>query len=146
MKNIFKLMGIALIASSMALVSCSKDDDATINVTFGDESWSCSETMEYAGDFAIFKDADAKVATVQFTCLAAVGKYDINGTTAYVVYNADQQYNTFKDGGFIEITDFSLENKKISGDIQAELAIANTQDYKALTVSMKDAAFDILTK
>ena len=145
MKNIFKLMGIALIASSMALVSCSKDDDATINVTFGDESWSCSETMEYAGDFAIFKDADAKVATVQFACPLAPGKYNLS-ETAWVIYTADQVYNTFKDGGFVEITDFSLENKKLSGDIQAELAIANTQEYKTLTVSMKDAAFDILTK
>lgn len=63
MKNIFKLMGIALLASSMILVSCKKDEENNennnnneptvtngIKVTFGDANWTAADILgeEYA--------------------------------------------------------------------------------------------------
>lgn len=60
MKNIFKVMGVALLACSMIMVSCKKDEneDSTvaegINVTFDGQSWtaaesSCGYTAAYGG-------------------------------------------------------------------------------------------------
>lgn len=47
MKNIFKFMGIALMACSLTMVSCSKDEENEtvaegINVTFDGESWTAA--------------------------------------------------------------------------------------------------------
>lgn len=53
MKNIFKVMGVALLACSMIMVSCKKDDDKDggssiadgINVNFDGESWTASSNQ-----------------------------------------------------------------------------------------------------
>ena len=57
MKNIFKLMGIALLASSMIFVSCKKDEENNennnneptvtngITVTFGDANWTAADIL-----------------------------------------------------------------------------------------------------
>lgn len=82
MKNIFKLMGIALLASSMILVSCKKDEENNennnnnneptvtngIKVTFGDVNWTAADILgeEYASygllSIGAFKDYESSVA------------------------------------------------------------------------------------
>ncbi|MBP5545913.1 MAG: hypothetical protein J6X59_01335 [Bacteroidales bacterium] len=54
MKNIFKVMGVALLACSMIMVSCKKDDNgegsgdsqtASLNVTFGSANWNAASNI-----------------------------------------------------------------------------------------------------
>lgn len=55
MKNIFKFMGIALMACSLTMVSCSKDEEtesAGCKVTFGNTSWEPSVAQIYTANYA----------------------------------------------------------------------------------------------
>lgn len=149
MKNIFKLMGLALIAGSM-FVACSKDDENNdkIQVTFGGESWSCNEEMELDGqEFAIYKDADAKISTIVFACPLQVANTNLNPMTAYVMYTAaDGNYKKYRDG-YINITAINMENPRtISGEINTEIALEQGENYKPLNVTMNDADWDYITK
>jgi hypothetical protein len=106
MKNIFKVMGVALLACSMIMVSCKKDDDKNnnvaegVNVTFDGQNWTASSIQSvlysdygvidiYAaqtqGSMPIFDNAwgSTEVGTVSSTADAQGGLSDGHNWVEY---------------------------------------------------------------
>ena len=150
MKNIFKLMGLALIAGSM-FVACSKDDDdAAIKVTFDGDSWTTNANMKVVptngnnAEFSIYQNAEDRYASAKFSCPMAIGKHMFTNTDNWVVYwdgdddDADEYNNTSLDG-FIDLTNFDATNKKVSGNINA--TFIDGEDQLPFSVTMNDASF-----
>lgn len=152
MKNIFKLMGLALIAGSLAFVSCSKDEDEdnhAINVNFDGNKWGCEEVIEVEltpnGLTAnIYKNADADVASIQFGSGITAGNYSLQNSAYFVQYlDEGVLYNQYKNDGAINITDLNMDTKICSGNINAQVS-SDGNEYKDLTVTVKDATFELL--
>lgn len=148
MKNMFKMMGVALLAGAMLFTACKKDKEDTtpntptpaISVTFAGDSWSCDEVMDYAElsndrvKFDIYKDAQANVASVQFVCKAAEDTYGFANSDYYAVYfDGTNMYNTPAADGSIVITAIDIQGKTLSGTINAAF------DAKALAVTLTNA-------
>ena len=155
MKNIFKMMGVALLAGAMLFTACKKDEETTNNgnvtptpaiaVTFGGTSWSCDEVMDcenLSGDlvkFDIYKDAAAQVASVQFVCKAAVDTYGFANSDYYAVYfDGTSMYDTPAADGSIVVSAFDAQAKTISGTISAAFG------EKALAVTLTNAKWDLV--
>lgn len=133
MKNIFKFMGIALMACSFTMVACSKDDDkktdtpdvnidAAIAVTFDEQVWTSDVPMEYNADHSYFDvyEEGEDLATMQFACGLQKGAYGFAGTDYYVKYWAgDIEYDTPSNDGTIVITDIDVNAKTMTGVISA---------------------------
>lgn len=123
MKNIFKLMGLALMACSLTFVACSKDDEENnnpndnptvadgITVTFDGDSWTGSQNANryYAqygalqftaatsnGNYPMFDEAIYSAETGAITEAAAENGYLPEGSThSWVEYYAE---TTLQDG------------------------------------------------
>ncbi|MBP3762364.1 MAG: hypothetical protein J6I49_00615 [Bacteroidales bacterium] len=144
MKNIFKLMGIALIASSMAFVSCGSDDDETytINVQFGDKSWSSNDMSadieEDMINASIF-EGDANQASVTFKCPAKDGShlFATEGNYARYYENDDATAIVSNQTGFITIESIDVAAHTITGIVSSEMGELNSGEK--LTVTMTNA-------
>ena len=144
MKNIFKFMGVALLACSMIMVSCKKDDENDnnvaegINVTFNGNTWTgnvnnCKYYASYpalqfaaaetAESFPMFDEVIMTAETGNFNESATSGNFPQGSTHNYVEYY-DETYLTNNQGSYF-------------GDwwaLQATTNI-NSVDLTALTVS-----------
>ena len=150
MKNIFKVMGVALLACSMVMVSCKKDDDKDggssitegINVTFDGQNWTAAENDcgYYSGAGAIvlsgaqnegqyfpsFGEALYATATGSWTESTTDGSFAQDATHVYCEY-------------YEETALTNQAQTVIYGDwwaLQATTEITNI-DLTALTVSAK---------
>ncbi len=136
MKNMFKMMGVALLAGAMLFTACKKDEETTntnnttpapaIAVTFDGASWTSEEVMDYTAlenelvKFDIYKDAEADIASVQFVCKAAVDTYAFANSGYYAVYfDGVDMYNTPAADGSIVVSAIDAQAKTISGSISA---------------------------
>ena len=135
MKNMFKMMGVALLAGAMLFTACKKDEETTntnntpapaIAVTFDGASWTSEEVMDYTAlenelvKFDIYKDAEADIASVQFVCKAAVDTYAFANSGYYAVYfDGVDMYNTPPADGSIVVSAIDAQAKTISGSISA---------------------------
>lgn len=90
MKNIFKFMGIALMACSLTLVSCNKDDDnsstsdnGSISITFGGAQSTPIVDAHYLDITSEFDIPDGG-SIVLYSCIAAAGtETDEDGEELY---------------------------------------------------------------
>lgn len=153
MKNIFKLMGLALIAGSLAFVSCSKDDDeASIKVNFNnDEEWTSEKALvfetgkgENVYEIKIYKEEQAE-ASAKMSCPRATGMYKFTDDDNYwVVYwdEKDNPYNTANPAyeNYINISDVDLTNQTISGNAVAQF-IKELTTYD-LTIELNNAKWN----
>lgn len=135
MKNMFKMMGVALLAGAMLFTACKKDEETTntnntpapaIAVTFDGASWTSEEVMDYTAlenelvKFDIYKDAEAEVASVQFVCKAAADTYAFANSGYYAVYfDGVELYNNPAADGSIVVSAIDPQAKTISGSITA---------------------------
>lgn len=151
MKNMFKMMGVALLAGAMLFTACKKDETTTNNnaanntpvspiaVTFDGTSWSCNEVIDCTeistgAKFDIYKDANALMASVQFAADDAMGTYSFANSSYYAVYyDGTNMYNTPSADGSINITGFDVLNYTMSGTVTAAFA------EKGLSVILTDA-------
>lgn len=146
MKNIFKVMGVALLACSMVMVSCKKDDDKEssnipdgIKVTFNGTTWNgninnCASygtalqfsAAETEGDFPVYDEAikTTEVGTNHATANTTNGGLD-NQTYAWVEY---YQRTSLVDGNDNHYGDWW------GAEVNTEITAI---DLTALTVSAK---------
>ena len=145
MKNIFKLMGLALIAGSM-FVACSKDDDndaITVNYT-GDSEWTSNEMVAIeAGSnmtASIYEneEEDSRVVTLQ--CGTTVGQHSFDGSQNFAAYdNGDGRDIVSTQNGHITISDIDMEANSMTAEIESEMGSIGSN--KTLTVSIDDATW-----
>lgn len=146
MKNIFKLMGIALLASSMIFVSCKKDNTTDepiqtipdgVNVTFNGESWTAavSQCTHYTAQTAMQFSA-MKSDSEQFPAFDEVIYSDAVGTTTETTQEANMgQFTDDNTHGWVEYYKEGAlqdQNGHTFGDWWASEA---TTDIKALDLT-----------
>ncbi len=126
MKNMFKMMGVALLAGAMLFTACKKDEETTNTNNTDGASWTSEEVMDYTAlenelvKFDIYKDAEADIASVQFVCKAAVDTYAFANSGYYAVYfDGVDMYNTPAADGSIVVSAIDAQAKTISGSISA---------------------------
>lgn len=157
MKNIFKLMGLALIAGSLAFVSCSKDDDeASIKVNFNnDEEWTSEKALvceagtgENVYEIKIYKE-DLTQASAKMSCPRATGMYKFADNENYwVVYwdEKDNPYNTANPAyeNYINVSDVDLTNQTISGNAAAQFmkVVEGEPTTYDLTIELNNAKWN----
>lgn len=101
MKNIFKFMGIALMACSLTFVSCSNDDDDTTTP---------DNPQGNTASFVVTLDG----ATMQVTDFQAIDHTDEGYLTVYGYESADQNSRFVR--GFLESTVVSGATNESTGD------------------------------
>ena len=154
MKNTFKLMGIALLASAMVFTACKKDEEETtdstnvttpaIAVSFNGTAWTSDETMDYDGTNNYFEvyQTNADAPSIQFSCGMNVGVYALADTSNFVVYwdDNDEEYNTTSNDGTISITSIDPNAKTMTATIAATFILCET-NYP-LTVALTNAKWE----
>lgn len=149
MKNMFKMMGVALLAGAMLFTACNKDEKTetttptpAIAVTFDGTSWTSEEVMDYSelsGERVKVDvyQTNADVSSVQFVCKAAEDTYSFANSNYYAVYfDGTTLYNEPAADGSIVITGINIQNQTISGTINASF------DAKALAVTLTNAKWE----
>ena len=130
MKNIFKLMGVALLAGAMLFTACKEKEEEVvpaITVSFDGAEWTSDAVMDYvnATYFDVYKD-DAKLSTMQFACRFTVSTQPFAGTDdVWVKYwdDNDFEYNTPANDGTIVVTDVQPDARTISASINANMMV-----------------------
>ena len=146
MKNIFKLMGLALIAGSLAFVSCSKDDDETVmSVTYGETSWEAVDfSVVNAGatmTATLYGDKSEDFPAVTFVCGTTAQRYDLAAATNFVSYDADGKGDDVcLQEGHITINSFDATNHTMDANIEAKMQSGNN-----LTVTIENATWKVAT-
>lgn len=169
MKNMFKLMGIALIASALLLTSCKKDEEENvpenntpeattpaINVVFGSTTWTSDEVMdrvttatEGVYEFSLYKTGANEASMMVRTGIEKGSTYRFYGTNYGLVYwdgtgSSAVEYNTVSEDSQINITDVDATNLKLSAAIAAKLVLNN--DTTVLSVTLNNAKWADTTK
>lgn len=153
MKNMFKMMGVALLAGAMLFTACKKDEETTtttptpaISVTFDETTWTSDVAMDYMGYFDVYKTA-TEPAYMQFCCGMQVGTYGFADNQNYVKYwdANDVEYDTPANDGSINVTAFDMNGKTISATINASIAASAVADgvQHSLSATLTNAKFDI---
>jgi hypothetical protein len=95
MKNVFKFLGLALVAGTFLFVSCKKDDDNVSQVTFNGNSWNVkavsgkSYTHYNEIQAGFFSDSVARYPWVGLDAVTKVGTYTGTFDTATYGYGSD---------------------------------------------------------
>ena len=165
MKNIFKLMAVAMLASSMLFVSCNKDEEEennnnqnptpAVNVIFGGSTWTSNvplacEVNEGLALIKVYKTADTDEVIQMQTGTETNVTYNFYGNDYFIVYWDDTEdgtieYNTCSEDSHVLISSISIDNKTIS-------AVAATTVYteddtelengKTLSVTLNNATWE----
>ena len=150
MKNIFKLMGIALLAGTMFVACSDDDDDNAVTVNFNGTSWSTDETLSVTPkgynmiEVSVYHNDDEALRIV---CGASEETYTMSDDPDYLIYFWDENgvpYEQFKPESMIEITDLDFDQLTgtVSADLNAEVS-PNGNDYYPLTAKVRDANFAV---
>ena len=150
MKNIFKLMGIALLAGTMFVACSDDDDDNAITVNFNGTSWSTDETMSVIPMGTDMIEVDIyhnDEEALEIRCGASEETYTMSDDPDYYIYFWDESgvpYEQFKPESMIEITDLDFDQLTgtVSADLNAEVS-HNGNDYYTLTAKVRDANFTV---
>lgn len=131
MKNIFKLMGVALLAGAMLFTACKEEEEEeatpAITVSFDGAEWTSDAVMDYvnATYFDVYKDG-AELSSMQFACRMTAGTQPFAGTDdVWVKYwdDNDVEYNTPANDGTIVVTDVQPDARTISASINANMML-----------------------
>lgn len=153
MKNMFKMMGVALLAGAMLFTACKKDKEETtpattttpsVSVTFNGTTWTSEVAMDYNSVhnfYEIYKTID-EPAYVQFRCERTQGLHGLGEANAYVTCwdENDVEYNNPNTDGSINITAIDIAGKTMSATINATFVKDGT-DY-ILAASLNNAKWD----
>lgn len=155
MKNIFKMMGIALLASSMLFVACNKDENTDennnnnneptvtngIKVTFGDVNWTAADILgeEYASygllSIGAFKDYESSVAPFVQGYLPNAVRSATHGQGDYYYffyYENDNDVTIDDDGSLSGTAGAELPNWQPRAGFQENVTAL---DMNAMTIS-----------
>ena len=152
MKNMFKMMGVALLAGAMLFTACKKDKEETtptpetvVNnavLTFDGAAWfTTTKAMvmeagqEGTKEFKIFKEGST-LADAKFSTVLAKGTYGFgdNANVWAVCWIGDDEYIERSNNGAIAITELDLEGKTMSGTVSAEVKTAAEAEYHTLGI------------
>ncbi len=165
MKNMFKMMGVALLAGAMLFTACKKDEEDTtptntnngtttthaISISYNGNTWN-ADTI-YAEINGGLVNASIYVGTddeplFTFKCPAEVGVYGFAGTDWYARYYAmasdDDPTAVSTQTGSINIRSISDNHDKISVTVSAEMGEAGSGNM--LSVVATDAILVMGTK
>lgn len=139
MKNIFKLMGLALIAGSMMFVACSKDEDNDkIQVTYGEESWSTNDmyVMVYGQEMnaTIYASESDDDPSITFSCGTTANRYALTSTYLVSYDKGDGIEHLSTTEGAITISEIELSNQTMSANI--DCMILDGTEQVPLTVAI----------
>ena len=157
MKNMFKMMGVALLAGAMLFTACKKDKEDTtpagnttpvashaISISYDGNTWN-ADTVYYqitngVVNASIYVGNDDE-PLFTFKCPAEAGIYGFAGTNWYARYYAhasDADYTAVStQTGSINIESISQSDNKITVTVSAEMGQANSGNM--LSVVAKDA-------
>lgn len=154
MKNMFKMMGVALLAGAMLFTACKKDkEDTTTNatptytvtVTFNGDTWSNNDVIDHetygaSNDqhaFYIYRNNDEYVEMgVEY--LEADREQSYTVSSNYLKYwTATEEYNDIVTSGSLTLTAVDLQNKTLSGNINAQFTDGGVQ--RDLNVKLNNA-------
>lgn len=156
MKNMFKMMGVALLAGAMLFTACKKDKEDTtpntpavvpaVSVNFNGTEWTSDVAMDYVAAqsyYDVYKTV-TDPAYMQFRCERTVGTHGLGDANTYVIYwdENDVEYNTTKPEGIINITAIDIAGKTMSATIAATF-VKDAVEYP-LTATLTNAKWDIV--
>ena len=138
MKNMFKLMGVALLAGAMLFTACKKDKEdsgttpvstATVTVNFNGSEWSNSDVIDhetYNGglhNFFIYRNNDEYVELGAEKLEAGVEQsYTISSN--YVKYwTITTEYNNMLTDGSLTFSAVDLVTKTLSANINVQFRV-----------------------
>ena len=147
MKNIFKLMSVAVLAASMIFVSCKKDENNDepannipdgINVTFNGTSWTAGENSSvYHSAYSALQLSCAKTTSSEFPIFDEVIYTAEVGTTTETV--VDGQFESNGVHGYVEYYEqtYLTDGTNYYGDWWGEQATTDIKaiDLNALTIT-----------
>lgn len=154
MKNMFKMMGVALLAGAMLFTACKKDEENTTNntpvtvpaisVNFNGTAWASDVAMNYntvSSYYDVFKTVE-EPAYLQFRCERTQGLHGLGEANAYVYYwdENDVEYNQPKTDGAINITAIDIAGKTMSATINATF-VQNEAEFP-LVATFTNAKWD----
>ena len=155
MKNIFKFMGIALMACSFTMVACSKDDDKNtdtpdipvdlhaINITYGGDLYAADTVYAEIADnminASIYTGTDDDPLFTFKSGIENGGRYTLEGTNYYARYYAkasdDEPTAISTQTGTITIAAIDVNAKTISAAVTAEMGEANSGNMLVMAIT-----------
>lgn len=134
MKNMFKMMGVALLAGAMLFTACKKDKEETttnntatvssIVVTMGDMTWQNNSNMLYNVDGNLLTlQAEQDTNGFQIRCGKNAQNYSFGNEDYYVtIWSGDNEIDGTING-YINITAIDLNStvKTISAKLKCEM-------------------------
>ncbi len=159
MKNIFKLMGVALLAGAMLFTACKKDKEETntnttpvnvpaVSVNFNGTAWTSNVAMDYntvSNYYDVYKTVE-EPSYLQFRCERTQGLHGLGEADAYVYYwdENDVEYRHPKADGSINITAIDIAGKTMSATINATFVEGETE--YPLVATLTNAKWDNVAK
>lgn len=156
MKNMFKMMGVALLAGAMLFTACKKDKEETtpstpatvpaVSVNFNGAAWTSDVAMDYntvSNYYDVYKTVE-EPAYMQFRCERTQGLHGLGEAEAYVTYwdENDVEYSNPKTDGAINITAIDIAGKTMSATINATF-VKDETEYP-LVATLTSAKWDIV--
>ena len=158
MKNIFKMMGIALMACSLTFVSCSKDKDdeggegggtpqtASAKVTFGSNSWDATYGLMYTGyasqhsliEGRLFQ-TQGQLPYVDFMTTINPGNYSAQITTTNLDQNGNDVGYTYSQG----TNSMDIYNVEYANQTQVQGSSSVHGDWGLISATLKVTAADM---
>lgn len=162
MKNIFKLMGVALLASSMLFVSCNKDEEenndnnqqtsAKVTVVFGGTTWTSNDALGCTiADGVATVDlyqTGAEESTMQFSCGTETNvTYNFYNNEYYVVYwdeteDGVVEYDRCSEESHLIISALDIDNKTISAALTSTLYAGDAEEGKTVSATLNNAVWE----
>ena len=164
MKNMFKMMGVALLAGAMLFTACKKDKEETtpattttpsVSVTFNGTTWTSEVAMDYTevgttNKFDVFNSDGESI--MQFGGSFEHGVARSYGMPpAYVVYWEDVdeehtiEYAINSIDGVIVVSTFDMATTTFSGSIKVNVS-HNGTDFVPVEATFTNAKFDIVNE
>lgn len=161
MKNMFKMMGVALLAGAMLFTACKKDEETTTTtpaavtttvVNFDGAEWFTSakamkaEASTVAGytEFKIYKNG-ATVASAKFSTKTVAGTYGFaEDANCWAVCwgDNDEEYVERDNFGAISISAIDMTAKTMTAGISANVKTAAETEYHTLAIALTNAAWE----
>lgn len=159
MKNIFKFMGIALMACSLTFVSCNKDDDDDTNtpdnpqgntpsaqVTFGSNSWDATYGLMYTNYVAqhsliegrLFQ-TQGQLPYVDFMTTINPGEYSAQITTTNLDQDGNDLGYTYSQG----TNSMDIYSVEYANQTQVQGSSSVHGDWGLISATLKVTAADM---
>ena len=150
MKNMFKMMGVALLAGAMLFTACKKDEkDTTTNnsaatysvtVSMAGETWQSNDELLYSVEdnmLTVYGEQDAN--SFQFRCGKNAQNYSFGNEDYYVVLWSGDDEIEGTINGYVNITAIDLNSnniiKTISANLKCEMGQVGSDMFLEITLA-----------